>query len=76
MTLPHFATVFISFLATHEKRMCSKMSQIAAEGNNKLISVLEQKKPMRPHSELNAMDENSVVFYGTHGLGILRLLTH
>lgn len=76
MTRPHFATVFISFLATSEKRMCSKMSQIAAEGNNKLIPVLEQKQPMRPHSELNAMDENSVAFHGTHDLGILHLLTY
>lgn len=76
MTCPHFATVFISFLATLEKRMCSKMSQIATEGNKKLIPVLGQKQLMQPHSELNATDENSLAFHGTHGLGILHLLTH
>lgn len=76
MNVPQFATVFISFSATHEKRMCLKMSQIAAEVKIKLLFVLVEKKPIQPHSELNALDGNSVGLRGTHGLGILHILTH
>ena len=54
--------------------MWLKMSQIAAEVTIKLISVLIEKKPIQPHSEVNALTGgNSVGFHGIRGSGILHI---
>lgn len=73
---PSLAVVFISFLATQEKAMCLQMSLTAAEVSIKLPFVLEEKKPIQSHSELNALDGNSVGLQGPPEVGISHILTH